>query len=117
MKPHQINLITGAALVAMGLWGYLDAVEPSYTALIPVIFGIVLLALSPGLRKENKIAAHVVVVLTLLIFISLVMKPLPRVIADENTLGIVRMVIMLGCCAVALGIYIKSFIDARKAKS
>ena len=55
-------------LIAIGLWGYLEVTSP--TALIPVGFGAALILCSSGVRKENKVVAHIAVLLTLLILIA-----------------------------------------------
>ena len=116
MKPYQINTINGIVLIAMGLWGYFSAGEnASPTAFIPVAFGVIFLILSPSFKKENKAVAHIVVLLTLLLIIALFM-PLKGRISAEDTIGIVRVGIMIVVSIVAMVIYIKSFIDARKAR-
>ncbi len=115
MKPFQINIITAVILIIMGLWGYLSAAEPSPTALIPVGFGVIFALATPAFRRGNKIVVHIVVLLTLLLIIALFM-PLNAAIGREDTMAIVRVVIMLFASIIALVIYIKSFIDARRAR-
>ena len=68
MKPHKISFVNAVTLISLGLWGYVD-VEYSPTALIPVVFGVIILVLNSGLKKENKLIAHVVVLLTFLTLI------------------------------------------------
>ena len=63
MKPHKISFVNAITLISFGLWGYID-VDYSPTALIPVIFGVIILILNPGLKRENKAIAHIVVLLT-----------------------------------------------------
>ena len=105
MKPFQINLINGVVLIAMGLWGYFSAGEDaSPTAFIPVAFGALFLLVTPLFKKENKVVAHIVVLLTLLLIFALFMPFKGRV-------GI-----MILTSIVAMVIYVKSFIDARKAR-
>ena len=58
----------------MGL--HYDVQSP--TALIPVGFGVILLLCTIGLKKENKIIAHVAVLLTLVILVALVGMRLPK---------------------------------------
>jgi hypothetical protein len=117
MQPYQINLINGVVLVAMGLWGYLSGGDnASPTALIPVVFGIIFLAVTPPFRRENKVVAHIVVLLTLLIVLSLFM-PLKARITAEDTIGIARVGVMILTSAIAMVIYIRSFIAARKART
>ena len=113
MKPHSANLINGLILLAVGLWGYFASSQGSPTALIAPSFGLLFILLTPLMKKENKVVAHVVVLLTFLLLLSLVM-PLMR---QSDTIAQVRVIIMMLSCLFAFIIYIKSFIDARKAKS
>lgn len=113
MKPFQINFFNGLVLVAMGLWAYLSADDPSPTALIPVAFGVLFLLVTPLFRKGNKVIAHIVVVLTLLLIVALFMPLRSRINANDS-IGIFRVVTMMVVSAIAMVIYIKSFIDARK---
>lgn len=114
MNAYTAHLINSVALILMGGWGFYAT--SAKTALIPVLFGVVLLSLSNGVKLENKAIAHVVVVLTLLVLISLVVKPLMSAINDNDTLGTVRVGIMVLTSLIALIYFIKSFIDARKAR-
>ncbi len=78
LNPHSIvSLLNAIVLISLGAWGYIGSESPSPTALIPVVIGIVLLLLNRGLKKENKVIAHVVALLTILILIGL-FKPLTR---------------------------------------
>ncbi|MEL6719729.1 MAG: hypothetical protein AAFP82_13530, partial [Bacteroidota bacterium] len=95
MKPFQINLINGVVLIAMGLWGYFSAGEDaSPTAFIPVAFGALFLLVTPLFKKENKVVAHIVVLLTLLLIFALFMPFKGRMEADD-TLGMARVGIMI----------------------
>ena len=115
MKPFQANLLNAAVLIIMGLWGYLSSETPSTTALIPVIFGGIFLLATPPFKKENKIVAHIIVLLTFLLIIALVM-PLKGAIGRGDTMAIVRVGLMLATSLFAFVTFIKSFIDARKAR-
>ncbi len=115
MKAHVANLINSVILTGFGLWGYLGSETPSKTALIPVVFGIVLLFLYKGVKKEDKIAAHIAVLLTLLILGGLV-KPLTAAVGREDDMAIMRVTVMLLTTVVALGAFIKSFVDVRRAR-
>ncbi len=116
MRPYAINLINSLVLISLGLWGYLSYPNASVTALIPVFTGIVLIVFTPGLKKENKLAAHVVVALTFILFIALYM-PLKGAIGRNSLPGIIRTSTMLFFALVALIIYLKSFRDARKGSA
>jgi hypothetical protein len=113
MKSYQINVINALTLIIMGLWGYFGSVSPSFTALIPVVAGIILIAVTKGMKLENKIIAHIVVTLTLIIFISL-FKPLAGALARNDNGAVLRVLAMIITSTVAMIIYIKSFIDVRK---
>ena len=115
MKTHHISLIHAIILISAGAWGYLDSADPSPTALIPVITGIILLAVNSGVKKEDKIRAHIAVTMTLLILLGLMM-PLKGQIVKENALGVSRIVVMIVTSAIALVSFIRSFINARKAR-
>ena len=74
MKAHTTSLINALILVIMGLWGYFESDSRPVTALIPVVVGIILVAINNGVKKENKIIAHIAILLTLIITIGLI-KP------------------------------------------
>ena len=115
MKPFQANLLNAIILIVMGLWGYLSSEEPSPTALIPVAFGAIFALVTGPFKKENKVVAHIVVLLTLLLIIALFM-PLNGAIKNNNSLGIFRVGLMIASSIFAMVIFVKSFIDARKAR-
>jgi hypothetical protein len=79
------------------------------------VFGVAFILMNPPLRRENKVVAHIVVVLTLLIIIALIM-PLRGAIGRGDTMGMVRVVIMMVSSAVAMGVFVNSFIQARRAR-
>ena len=111
MKTYQANLLNSIVLIVLGLWGYFEVVSP--TALIPVFFGIVLLLCNGGVKKENKVIAHIVVLLTLLLLVALVGMRLPKSL-DSGGLGLFRVVGMILTSSLAMVTFIKSFIAARK---
>ena len=120
MKAHTASLINALILIGFGLWVFLEPKSagetPSKTALIPVVFGVVLLLLYKGVKNENKIVAHIAVLLTLLILGGLV-KPLTAAVDRADWLAIVRVCVMIVSTLVALIFFIKSFIDVRKARA
>ncbi len=115
MKAHVASLVNAVVLIGLGLWGYLGSETPSKTALIPVVFGAILLSLYRGVKKENKIVAHIAVLLTLLILGGFV-KPLTAAIGRNDGMAILRVSVMLLTTVVALAAFIKSFIDVRRAR-
>ncbi len=116
MKAHQASLINAIILIAFGAWAYFSSESPSITALIPAVIGVILVFMNPGIKKENKVIAHIAVLLTLLILFGLV-KPLTGALDRGSTMGIIRVLIMMLSTVVAIIYFVKSFIDARKARN
>ena len=115
MKAHTTSLINSLILVIMGLWGYFESDSRPVTALIPVIVGIILLAINNGVKKENKIIAHIAILLTLIITIGLI-KPFLGSLERGNITGIIRVSLMILTSLLAMIAFIQSFIAARKAR-
>jgi|TARA_B110000438_G_scaffold17413_1_gene16283 hypothetical protein len=113
MNSTNANIINSICLIVIGLWGYLEVSSP--TALIPVGFGAALILCTPGVKKENKVIAHIAVLLTLVILISLLGMRLPKSI-DQGGLGLVRVLLMIGTSILSMVYFIKSFIANRKAR-
>ena len=116
MKAHTASLINAVILIGFGLWAYLGSETPSKTALIPVFFGVIILSLYEGVKNENKIVAHIAVLMTLLILGGLV-KPLTASMGREDGLATMRVSVMMLSTVVALVFFIKSFIDVRRART
>ena len=114
MNAHKAHLLNSLTFLIMGAWGYFTTQSP--TALIPVLIGVVLLSLTNGVRNENKAIAHVVVVLTLLALIAIVMKPLMSALDSNDIMKKFRAISMVVTSILALVFFIKSFIDAKKAR-
>ena len=118
MKTYQANLLNVIALIGMSLWAYFTYVPTvekpnAYTALIPLAFGVILFLCNKGVKKENKIIAHIAVLATLLALIGLTV-PLNKAIAEDRSLGVFRISVMILTGIVAMITFIKSFIAARK---
>ena len=114
-KPYQISAINAVSLIALGSYGYIKSDSPSITALIPVIFGVLLLLMNSGIKSENKLIAHVAVTLTLVILFGLAM-PLLGAIGRSDTYAILRVSVMVITTVVSMVFFVKSFIEARKNK-
>jgi uncharacterized membrane protein (UPF0136 family) len=113
MNSLKANVLNSICLIGVGLWGYLES--SSGTAIIPVVFGCALLFCAPGLKTENKVIAHIAVLLTFICLIGLFM-PLKGAIGRDETVGIVRVSVMILTSITAMVYFIKSFIANRKAK-
>jgi hypothetical protein len=106
MKNFQVMIFNAIVLIALGVYGY--TLPPhSVTALIAPAIGIILLALSFPVKKENSIAAHIAVGLTALSFLVF------------TVIGVIRMntfiILMAIVTLVALVFYISDFLK-RKAE-
>ena len=114
MTPLKANLINSISLIGMGLWGYFQV--SSATALIPVVFGVLLLVcyfIASAKPALNKAIAHVAVLLTLLILFALVGMRLPKSLATGGS-GLIRVLVMIATSGISIVVFIKSFIEARK---
>jgi uncharacterized membrane protein (UPF0136 family) len=114
MNSYKANLINSSTLIIIGLWGYFES--SSITALIPVVFGVILFLCSKGVKSQNKLIAHIAVLLTLIILLSLVGMRLPKSI-ESGGLGLLRVFSMIITSTLAIIFFVKSFIDARKNRS
>jgi len=115
MKTHNISLSNALILIFFSLWGYLTSDSPSPTALIPTFTGAALVFLYVGLKKENKVHAHIAVTITLVILIGLI-KPLIGAIKKDELLPIIRVLTMIVSTFLSLVFFVKSFINSRKNK-
>jgi|TARA_B110000438_G_C15553708_1_gene538085 hypothetical protein len=98
----------------MGFWGFIDT--SSITALIPFVFGLIIFfcfLISEKRPNLNKVVAHAAVLLTIVILISLMGTRLPKSI-DTGGVGLVRVIVMISTSSLAIIIFLKSFIDARR---
>ena len=111
MKASFYNILNSIVLISLGLWGYFDVQAP--TALIPVGFGVILLLCTMGLKKENKIIAHVAVLLTLVILVALVGMRLPKSL-DSGGVGLFRVIAMIATSVLSMVAFVLSFIKARR---
>ena len=61
----------------------------------------------------NKLVSHIAVTLTVIVLAALVVVRLPKAL-DSGGVGLIRVVMMIITCSVAMIAFIKSFIDARR---
>ena len=114
MKASFYNILNSIVLISLGLWGYFDYTDvQSPTALIPVGFGVILLLCTTGVKKENKIIAHVAVLLTLVILVALVGMRLPKSL-DSGGVGLFRVIAMIATSVLSMVAFVLSFIKARR---
>lgn len=121
-KIHRINLTYSLLLIVSGLFGftahYVETGVWAFTALIPVLFGGILLPMTGGIRKNNRIIAHVVVVLTLVMGVMATVMLINNLNAGNAfNRKMAIFVVILAASLIALGFYIASFVAARKDRA
>ena len=115
MSAYTASLTNAVLLIAMSAWGYLAAASPSFTALIPAAFGVLLLLCASGVKAQNKVVSHIAVVLTLIILVALFM-PLRGALGRDDPMAVLRVGIMLASTVLALVFFVRSFVEARRAR-
>ena len=80
--------------------------------IILIVVGIILLICNNGVKKENKVVAHIAVLLTAIILIALVGMRLPKSL-DTGGIGLYRVIFMIATSTIAMITFVKSFIKAR----
>ncbi|MEM6824235.1 MAG: hypothetical protein AAF566_03920 [Pseudomonadota bacterium] len=113
MTAHTASLINAITLICCSLWAYVSIGGSSWTALIPLIFGVALILCYPGIKSQNKLIAHIAVSLTLILLVALYM-PLSSAVEDAATWPLVRVLLMVASTVFAIVFFIKSFRDARR---
>lgn len=116
MKVYIANLINSAVLILMGSLAYFLSDTPSLTAFIPVIAGIIMISFTQKLKNHNKVIAHIIVTITLIVLIAL-FKPLFGAISRHDSVSTIRVILMILSSLLAMSVFIKSFIDARVKKN
>jgi hypothetical protein len=121
MSP--VAIVFGVILIVVGVVGYVATDQVSWTALIPAFFGVVLLPLGLLARKENlrKHAMHLAAAVGLLGFLGSVsgLVGLATLLVGgevERPAAAISRSIMAVTCAVFVGLCVKSFINARRAR-
>lgn len=115
MTAHIASLVNAASLILVSLWAYFANGMSSETTLIPVAFGVLLLACSPGLRAGGKVASTIAAVLTIVIFIAL-FTPLQGALAKEEQAPAMRVAFMIATTGWALFVFARTFVAARKKR-
>lgn len=115
MKPHIASLLNAVTLIVLSVWGYFASGMASLSTLWPVLAGVALIACYGGVKAENKVIAHIAVSITLIVFLAL-LPPLFAALGGGSILSMMRPFIMLVTTGIAMVFFIRSFIDARKAR-
>jgi hypothetical protein len=117
----NLTVVIGVILIALGIVGYVATDMVSPTALIPAVFGLVLLVLGFYGRdaSRRKIAMHLAMGIALVGILGTFrgLLQLPAVLtggAVERPAAVVAQGLMALLLIVYLGLGIRSFINARR---
>ena len=87
IQNHIIMMINAVILIALGVYGYFTSGSP--TALIAPAIGLVLFGLSFPTKKDNHVAAHIAVGLTLIAAVTFIIIGIRRANPMVITMGII----------------------------
>ena len=107
MSIYRIMIVNAIVLIALGVYGYFTSGSP--TALIAPAIGLILFGLAFPVKNENKTAAHIAVVLTLIATIMFFVTGFLR----GNMIVLVMAVFTL----LALILYIMDFMRRKQERS
>ncbi len=117
----KTSILFGRLLLLLGIAGYvygLVATEhASPTALIPAVFGIILLILGYlANKKENlrKHLMHAAILVALLGFIAVAIRLVPRLGELTLSAAVISQLLMAVICLLFVVLAVKSFVDARR---
>ena len=113
------TILFGGVLTLLGLGGYFLTGTGSMTALIPAIFGILLVALGLLARSEpiRKHAMHAAAMVALVGCAGALFSLMRTPAAPRSAMAVVSQAAMVVLTAVFVGLCVKSFIDARRART
>lgn len=114
MDAYKATLLNGLTLILMSVWAWFATQSASVA--ITAAFGLLFLLLAGGVKRENPVISHLVVVLVVVVILALI-RPLLGTFERGNPAGSVRVGLMMLTSLLALGYYVKSFIDTRRARS
>lgn len=113
-------MISGGLLVLIGIIGYVFSIvdgNTSWTALIPAIFGLVLVLLGLLAKSKENLRMHVMhaaVLIGLIGFLVPAYRIVSRLGDVKVSLAILSQAAMAVICLVFVILCVKSFIDARR---
>lgn len=115
--PAKTRLV-GFLLIALGLIGYFATGRASVTALIPAFFGAIFLILALVARGESarKHAMHAAVALAMVGFLGTVTRLTPALGAGNMGPAVLAQLAMAIVLLIYVGLGVKSFADARRAR-
>ncbi|MSO81760.1 MAG: hypothetical protein EXQ53_00475 [Acidobacteria bacterium] len=113
------TMVFGVLLTLLGLAGYFLTGTSSATALIPAIFGLLLLAIGAVARSESarKHAMHAAAMVALVGCAGALFSLLRTPAAPRSPMAAFSQGAMVVLTAVFVGLCVKSFIDVRRARA
>ena len=119
----RTTIAVGAALILLGLGGFIGSGGTAVTALIPAFFGVPLAILGAVARNERarKHAMHVAVMLGILGCLGAARGffKLPALLAGTaaRPLAVVMQLAMFAVCATFVALSVRSFMRVRRASA
>jgi hypothetical protein len=112
-------IVFGLALTLLGLWGYFLTGTSSATALIPALFGLLLIVLGFVARAEQarKHAMHGAAVVGLIGLITAIGSVVATPVSVRPALALYAQIVMAVLCALFLALCVNSFISARRTRA
>jgi O-antigen/teichoic acid export membrane protein len=113
------TIVFGLLLTLLGLGGYFLTGTSSLTALIPAVFGLPLMLLGFIARSEQsrKHAMHIAALLGTIGFVGALMSLLRTPAGVRSALAVASQVTMVLLTGIFVALCVKSFVDARRARS
>lgn len=111
MTAAKACLINAAALIVLSLWAYVANGFSSETTLIPLGFGLLILAYVPWVKTGSRWAIALAALFTLVIFVAL-FTPLTGSIEKGEALPVIRVGLMHLATAFALVMLLKATFSA-----
>ena len=113
------TIVFGLLLTLLGVGGYVMAGGSSATALIPAVFGLLLVLLGFVARADSlrKHAMHAAAVVALLGLIGALFSLLRTPLAGRPAVAVFSQAAMVVLAGIFLALCIRSFIDARRARA
>ena len=113
------TMVFGVLLTLLGLAGYFLTGTSSFTALIPAIFGLLLLGLGFLARSEpiRKHAMHAAATVALVGCVGALIPLLRTPVGPRSPIAVFSQVAMVVLTAVFVALCVKSFKDARRART
>lgn len=113
------TIVFGVLLTLLGLGGYVLTGAASLTALIPALFGVVLIVLGVVARAEHlrKHAMHAAAAVALLGLLGALMPLMRTPAAPRAGAALFSQIAMVGLMAIFVVLCVKSFVDARRART